>query len=84
VNAGAMVSGGVWFDPVAKTGGASGYNTGYEIDLSSAVGCQDDATVGPDPNVDNANITTVLSGGGPSTLSLLGSSTPGLQFTMGS
>jgi ribosomal protein S28E/S33 len=83
VNAGAIVSGSVWFDPVAKTGGASGYNTGYEIDLGSAVGCQDDLTAGPDPNVNNANIGTVLSGGGPATLSLLGSSTAGLQFDMG-
>jgi len=85
VNAGAMVSGGVWFDPVAKTGGATGYNTGYEVDLSAAVGCQDDTDLGPtNPlQLNDANIATVLSGGGPATLSLLGSATPGLQFDVG-
>ena len=77
VNAGANVGGNIWEDPVAKTGGASGYNTGYELDLAGAAGCAD-GTSG------NANITIVLSGGGgASATSLLGSATTGLTFTTG-
>jgi len=77
VNAGANVSGNIWEDPVAKTGGASGFNTGYELDLASAAGCADGT-----PN--NANILIVLSGGGgASATSLLGSTTTGLSFKTG-
>jgi hypothetical protein len=77
VNAGANVSGNIWEDPVAKTGGASGYNTGYELDLASAAGCADGT-----PN--NANILIVLSGGGgASSTSLLGSTANGLTFKTG-
>jgi hypothetical protein len=83
VNAGAAASGSVWFDPVAKTGGNTGYNTGYEIDLFTAVGCQDDPAVGPGATVDNANLLQVLSGGGASTPSLLGSVTGGIDFSFG-
>jgi hypothetical protein len=78
VNAGAAVSGQVWFDPVAKTGGATGYNTGYEIDLVNASGCADAV-----PVAGNANITKVLSGSGLATPSLLGSAVPGLSFDFG-
>jgi len=78
VNAGATVSGDIWEDPVAKTGGASGYNTGYELDLANAAGC---ATASP---TNDENITIVLSGGGgASATSLLGSSTTGLSFDFG-
>jgi hypothetical protein len=77
VNAGAAVTGNIWEDPVAKTGGATGYNTGYELDLAAAVGCAD-GTAG------NANLTQVLSGGGGSSAtSLLGSSATGLAFAFG-
>jgi hypothetical protein len=77
VNAGGTVSGNIWEDPVAKTGGASGYNTGYELDLASAAGCADGT-----PN--NANLLLVLSGGGgASSTSLLGSATNGLSFDTG-
>lgn len=77
VNAGANVSGDIWEDPVAKTGGASGYNTGYELDLASAAGCAD-------TTVNNANLAIVLSGGGgASGTSLLGSTTSGLTFKTG-
>jgi hypothetical protein len=77
VNAGAAVSGNIWEDPVAKTGGATGYNTGYELDLASAAGCAD-GTAG------NANLTIVLSGGGgASSNSLLNSPTNGLSFDSG-
>jgi hypothetical protein len=86
VNAGAKVSGSVWFDPVLKDGGSGGYNTGYDIDLASAVGCQDDASAGlppSDPSVNDANLTTVLSGSGSTTPSILGSVVPGLSFSFG-
>jgi hypothetical protein len=86
VNAGALLAttasgpspSNIWEDPVSKTGGASGYNTGYELDLASAVGCAD-GTAG------NANILQVLSGGGgASSTSLLGSApTNGLIFEFG-
>lgn len=74
---GAIVSGNIWFDPVAKTGGPSGYNTGYELDLAQALGCADGT-----PN--NASIGTILSGGGGgSSTSLLGSSASGAVFSLG-
>lgn len=75
---GASVTGQIWEDPVSKTGGASGYNTGYELDLTNALGCADGT-----PN--NASIAQVLSGGGgASNTSLLGSSpVNGLSFTVG-
>lgn len=74
---GAIVSGNIWFDPVAKTGGPSGYNTGYELDLAQALGCADGT-----PN--NATIGTILSGGGGgSSTSLLGSSASGAVFSLG-
>jgi len=77
VSAGAAVTGDIWEDPVAKTGGASGYNTGYELDLASAAGCADGT-----PN--NANLTIVLSGGGgASATSLLGSTASGLTYHFG-
>jgi hypothetical protein len=77
INAGAQVSGNIWEDPVAKTGGATGYNTGYELDAAPALGCVDGT-----PN--NANIAQVLSGGGGATAtSLLGSSATGLVFSFG-
>lgn len=74
---GAIVSGNIWFDPVAKTGGSSGYNTGYELDLTNALGCAD-GTPG------NASIGTVLvGGGGASSTSLLGSTASGPVFSLG-
>jgi len=74
---GASVTGNIWFDPVAKTGGPTGYNTGYELDLAQALGCADGT-----PN--NATIGTILSGGGgASSTSLLGSSATGAQFSLG-
>ncbi len=74
---GAGVTGNVWQDPVVKTGGSSGYNTGYELDLTSSAGCAD-AT----PN--NASISKILlGGGGTSSSSLLGSSATGMSFTLG-
>jgi hypothetical protein len=78
VNAGATVSGNIWEDPVAKTGGSDQYNTGYTLDIASAAGCAD-GTAG------NANLTIVLSGGGgASSTSLLGSTgTAGLTFSSG-
>jgi hypothetical protein len=78
LNAGATVSGSIWEDPVALTHGASGYNTGYELDLATAAGCADGT-----PN--NANILIVLSGGGgASATSLLGSNLPNsLSFDFG-
>jgi len=77
VNAGANVSGKIWEDPVAKTGGSSGFNTGYELDLASAAGCAD-------TTVDNSNIAIVLSGGGgASSTSLLGGTAGGLSFKTG-
>jgi len=74
---GATVTGDIWFDPVSKTGGSSGYNTGYELDLTNALGCADGT-----PN--NATISTVLSGGGGgSSTSLLGSTANGVSFSLG-
>jgi hypothetical protein len=74
---GATVTGSVWFDPVAKTGGPTGYNTGYELDLAQAAGCAD-GTAG------NAAISQVLSGGGGGTsTSLLGSTANGMSFSLG-
>jgi hypothetical protein len=87
---GATVSGSIWEDPVSKTGGPTGYNTGYELDISNALGCADGT-----PN--NATISTVLSGGGngasfggtgtngeDTSTSLLGSTgVPGLGFSLG-
>jgi len=83
VNAGATVSGGVWFDPVLKTGGASGYNTGYELDLAAAAGCADDPVGPPGAALNDANIGTVLSGSGATSPSLLGSVVNGLSFDFG-
>jgi hypothetical protein len=83
VNAGAVVSGQVWYDAVAKTGGASGYNTGYELDLLGSAKCEDDPAGPPGAALNNANILQVLAGGGASTPSLLGSVTPGLSFDFG-
>jgi len=77
VNAGATVSGDIWEDPVAKTGNSDQYNTGYTLDLPSAVGCADGTA-------NNANILQVLSGaGGASATSLLGSTTSGISFKTG-
>jgi hypothetical protein len=78
VNAGATVSGHIWEDPVALTHGATGYNTGYELDLATAAGCADGIA-------GNANILIVLSGGGgASAVSLLGSNLPNsLSFDFG-
>jgi hypothetical protein len=85
VNAGAMVSGGVWFDPVLKTGGATGYNTGYELDLAAAAGCADDpaSPTPPGAALNDANIGIVLSGTGATTPSLLGTVRNGLSFDFG-
>ncbi len=77
VNPGAAVNGGVWEDPVALTHGVTGYNTGYELDLTSAAGCADGTA-------NNATIAQVLSGGGSTaTPSLLGTVTGPLVFTVG-
>jgi hypothetical protein len=79
---GAQVDGHVWEDPVAKTGGPTGYNTGYELDVSNALGC---ATADPG----DANITQVLAGGGnvggaDSSTSLLNTlNVDGLHFQVG-
>ena len=74
---GARVTGNVWQDPVVKTGGATGYNTGYVLDLAASAGCAD-ATPG------NATITKLLIGGGStSATSLTGSSATGLTFSLG-
>jgi len=74
----------IWEDPVAKTGGATGYNTGYELDLGSAAGCADGLQPGETGTVGNANITQVLTGGGgTSTTSLLSSPANGLIFEDG-
>jgi len=74
---GATVGGSIWFDPVAKTGGPTGYNTGYEVDIASAAGCADGT-----PN--NATLTNVLiGGGGASTNSLIGGTAAGLTFSLG-
>jgi hypothetical protein len=77
VAVGANVSGSLWQDPVTKTGGTNGYNTGYELDLAGAASCAD-AT----PN--NANVAQVLIGGGAGTAtSLLGSTASGISFSLG-
>ena len=74
----------IWEDPVSKTGGLTGYNTGYELDLGSAAGCADGLQPGETGTVGNANILQVLTGGGgASTTSLLGSSANGILFEMG-
>ena len=74
---GATVTGSLWQDPVVKTGGSTGYNTGYVLDTTGAAGCAD-AT----PN--NASITKLLIGGGGSaSSSLLGSTAAGLTFSVG-
>ncbi len=74
---GAQVSGTIWEDPVAKTKGSTGYNTGYELDTGGALGCIDST-----PN--NASIPIVMSGGGGATsTSLLGSTADGLSFSLG-
>jgi hypothetical protein len=93
VNAGAMLAtfqtagafhSSVWEDPVSKTGGASGFNTGYELDLAQAVGCADGDGGGETATQGNANILQVLTGGGgASATSLLGSSANGLVFEFG-
>ncbi len=77
LNPGAALNGGVWEDPVALTHGATGYNTGYELDLTSAAGCADGTA-------NNATIAQVLSGGGSAaTPSLLGTVTTPIVFTVG-
>jgi len=74
----------IWEDPVSKTGGASGYNTGYELDVHAAAGCVDGLTGGETGTVGNANILQVLTGGGStSTTSLLGSPANGFIFEFG-
>lgn len=75
---GATAGGQIWFDPVAKTGGATGYNTGYELDLGQALGCADET-----PN--NAALAQVMVGGGGATsTSLLGSEgISGITFSIG-
>jgi hypothetical protein len=74
---GAIVGGNLWQDPVTKTGGATGYNTGYELDVAAGTGCADGTA-------NNASISTVmLGGGGTSATSLLGSTATGPQFTLG-
>jgi len=74
---GANVSGSLWQDPVLQTGGTSGYNTGYTLVLSNAVGCAD-------ATPSNATISQVMFGGGDgSSTSLLGSTADGLKFTLG-
>jgi hypothetical protein len=74
---GASVSGSLWQDPVALTGGPTGYNTGYELDLAQAAGCAN-GTPG------DASISSVLIGGGAgSATSLLGSNADGVIFTVG-
>jgi len=74
---GATVSGSIWQDPVAKTGGTSGYNTGYELDLAAGLGCADST-----PN--NASVATTMFGGGDgSSTSLIGGTAEGVKFTLG-
>ncbi len=77
LGAGAIVKGDLWQDPVTLTGGNTGYNTGYTLDLVGAAGCAD-ATPG------NASITNTMFGGGSaSSASLIGSVANGLEFTLG-
>jgi len=74
----------IWEDPVSKTGGASGFNTGYELDLGAAAGCADGLQPGETGTVGNANILQVLTGGGgASATSLLGSTANGFIFEFG-
>jgi hypothetical protein len=74
---GGAVSGNIWEDPVTKTGGTSGYNTGYELDLTNALGCADGT-----PN--NASIAqTMFGGGSTSSTSLLGSTAVGTSYQFG-
>lgn len=79
VDYGATVSGTIWQDPVLFTGGATGYNTGWELDLLSAVGCGDGSAVS------NASIAQTMFGGGTgSSTSLIGSpGVPGVGFSLG-
>jgi hypothetical protein len=77
-NVGADVTGQIWFNPVkADTTGGAGdlHDTGWELDLAAALGCQD-AVVG------NANIPQVVAGGG-SLVSGIGSVVPGIIFQVG-
>ena len=78
VNVGDNVGGTVWFDPVLLDHGSSGYNTGYDLDISGAVGCVDGVA-------NTANIPIVLSGGGTtSSTSILGTTgVPGISFQSG-
>jgi hypothetical protein len=74
---GAIVRGTIWQDPVIKTGGATGFNTGYEVDNAGVTACAD-ATAG------NALIKKLMiGGGGTSATSLIGSSTEGVKFEIG-
>jgi hypothetical protein len=74
---GAIVRGNLWQDPVVKTGGTSGYNTGYELDLANAAACADGIP-------GNALVKKLLiGGGGTSGTSLVGSSTEGVKFEIG-
>jgi hypothetical protein len=74
---GARVGGTLWEDPVVRSTGASGYNTGYGLDLANATACGD-STAG------NASISTVMIGGGGSTAtSLMGNNAEGITFTLG-
>lgn len=64
-------------DLVSKSGGNSGYNTGYEFNFNAAVYCEDD-TPG------NASVSQVLTGGGgASSFSLRGFETTGIRFQLG-
>jgi hypothetical protein len=79
---GAAVSGSIWQAPATllpkgDPGQPGVYNTGYGLDLVSALGCAD-ATPG------NATIgTTLFGGGGSSANSPLGSVAQGLIFSLG-
>jgi hypothetical protein len=74
---GADVGGQIWFNPAVLAPVGTGHlDSGYDVDLASAVGCQDGT-----PN--NASIVQVLAGGGVTTPSGLGSITPGILFSLG-
>jgi hypothetical protein len=79
---GATISGGIWQAPATllpkgDPGQPGVYNTGYGLDLASALGCADNT-----PN--NATIgTTLFGGGGSSATSPLGSTASGLIFSLG-
>jgi hypothetical protein len=76
VGAGGLISGSIWEDPVIKTGGSAGYNTGYELDVPSALACADGSA-------NSGAITKILAGGGgTSTNSLAGFTASGIQITM--